>query len=70
MQTLIKALTWRFIALTCTATVVFWETGGLEMALSIGLIDSVIKIGLYYAHEKAWMRGLPRLTANKRNISA
>ncbi len=56
MKVLIKSLTWRFIALTCTATVVFWKTGGLEAALSIGLVDSLVKIGLYYGHERLWTK--------------
>lgn len=54
MKVLIKSLTWRFIALTCTACVVFWQTGGLGAAVSIGLADSLVKVGLYYGHERLW----------------
>lgn len=49
-----KALTWRCVALVCTAVTAYWLTGSAEAAITIGLADSVLKIGLYYAHERAW----------------
>jgi uncharacterized membrane protein len=31
-------------------------TGRVKIALSIGLLDSIVKLGIYYAHERAWNR--------------
>jgi len=57
MKKILKAFSWRAIALGCTASVVWYQTGSIAGAMSIGLSDSVIKIGLYYLHECAWDRG-------------
>ena len=51
---LLKGLSWRFVA---TATIIFiaWQTtGNIELALEIGFIEFFIKLLLYYAHERAW----------------
>jgi uncharacterized membrane protein len=29
-------------------------TGKVELALSIGLLDTAIKLGAYYTHERVW----------------
>lgn len=53
-RTLAKALTWRAIAVTITTTVVWAMTGKLELGATVGVFDSIIKIGAYYLHERAW----------------
>ncbi len=55
-RTVVKALSWRIIATLITASVAWILTGKLETAIEIGLLDTVIKLGIYYAHERAWMR--------------
>jgi len=53
-RSIVKALCWRFIA-TCTTVSVAWiVTGEVIFAAKIGLADSLIKLGLYYAHERIW----------------
>lgn len=59
MRALLKSLSWRGVALTCTAMVVLWKTGSWEGALAIGVIDSLVKIVLYVGHEKLWDRLSP-----------
>lgn len=55
-RSLAKALSWRVCALTITASVGYVLSGGsTSFALSLGLIDSAIKILAYYAHERAWI---------------
>lgn len=54
-RSLTKALSWRLIALAITTGVSYGLSESVAVALSIGLIDSAIKIGAYYAHERAWM---------------
>jgi len=53
-RSIIKAVTWRIIALTVTSVVVFLFTQETVLAVEIGLIDSLIKLFTYYAHERAW----------------
>jgi uncharacterized membrane protein len=51
-----KALSWRIIATCVTFTVAWIVTGHLKIAAEIGLIDTFIKLGAYYLHERTWMR--------------
>jgi uncharacterized membrane protein len=50
-----KALSWRVFALAITTAVSFALSDSVAIAISIGVVDSMIKIGAYYAHERAWM---------------
>ena len=54
-RSLAKALTWRVIAWSITASVAYLFTGKAVFALSIGFADSLLKIFAYYMHERTWM---------------
>jgi uncharacterized membrane protein len=56
VRTIIKALSWRFIATLITFTVAWIVTGELTFAAEIGIADTLIKLGAYYLHERTWMR--------------
>ena len=49
-----KALTWRLLATIITTAVAFTLTGKISFAVEIGAIDTVIKLFIYFAHERAW----------------
>jgi uncharacterized membrane protein len=53
---LAKAVTYRFFGSCGTAVVAYAATGNITLGASIGVLDSVVKIGLYYIHERAWYR--------------
>jgi uncharacterized membrane protein len=55
-RTIAKALTWRTLAFFITAVIVWIATGRLEFAATIGLSDTAIKLVVYYAHERLWLR--------------
>lgn len=55
-RSIVKALSWRFIATFITALVAFVLTGELAFAAKIGILDTVIKFGAYFAHERLWVR--------------
>lgn len=55
-RSLAKALTWRVAALVITMTVVWVVTGRAELAASIGLMDTAIKLVAYYGHERCWLK--------------
>lgn len=55
-RSLVKALSWRFFAVLITTSVAFAITGEWVFALEIGALDTTIKIGAYYMHERMWLR--------------
>ncbi len=55
---LLKALSWRLIAVIVTTTVAYLWSQDVKVAASIGAVDSAIKILAYYLHERAWVRAM------------
>ena len=55
-RSLAKAISWRLIAVVVTSSVAWAITSELTLAATIGVLDSVIKIGAYYYHERLWNR--------------
>ncbi len=53
-RTIIKTFSWRFIATLITFTIAWVVTKELKFAAEIGLADTLIKLGAYYFHERAW----------------
>ncbi len=50
----VKAITFRTLASLTTWALAYWFTGNMTVAVAIGGYDIVIKILLYYFHERAW----------------
>ena len=51
---LAKAITWRVVA-SITTFIIGWKvTGDLDFGMTIGAADVIIKIVLYYLHERVW----------------
>lgn len=55
-RSVVKAFTWRVIATLTTTTIVFFATGSITLSLGVGFFDIVIKLVLYYFHERVWDR--------------
>lgn len=55
-RSIVKALTWRVIATVVTVVVAWFILGNVSHALEIGLLDTLIKLGAYYGHERMWDR--------------
>ena len=53
-RTFAKMLTWRVCASTTTILLVFIFTKSWIMALSVGVIEAVVKSVVYYLHERFW----------------
>ncbi|MFB6343052.1 DUF2061 domain-containing protein [Saccharicrinis sp. FJH62] len=51
---LAKAITWRIIASLTTFIIGWIVTGNLDFGMAIGAADVIIKLVLYYLHERAW----------------
>ena len=56
LRSVAKGMSWRVIATLVTTAVVWLISGEVSMALFAGLSDSLIKIGLFWGHERVWQR--------------
>lgn len=59
LRSVIKGFTWRIVATTTTIIIAYAITGEVGTALSIGAIEFVGKILIYYLHERIW-QAIPR----------
>ena len=55
-RSIVKAITWRAGGTIVTFAVALILTQRLELAAQIGILDTVIKIGAFYVHERIWNR--------------
>jgi len=55
-RSIAKAISWRFFATIITVSIVWALTGRLEFAATVGLIDTVIKIFIFFFHERIWLK--------------
>jgi len=55
-RSIVKAMTWRVIATVVTTTVAWLVTRQVDFAAKIGVLDAIVKIGAFYAHERLWNR--------------
>ena len=53
-RTLVKTITWRITASLTTFLIAWMLTGDLLIGVSIGSIEVIAKIFLYYYHERIW----------------
>jgi uncharacterized membrane protein len=52
---MIKAITWRILASVITTLLVLAFTGHLALAAKVGAVDVVVKLIVYFFHERAWI---------------
>ncbi|MDG1334018.1 MAG: DUF2061 domain-containing protein [Crocinitomicaceae bacterium] len=53
-RSLLKTLSWRTIGTIDTIVISYFLTGTLNVALSIGGIELITKMILYFFHERLW----------------
>jgi adenylylsulfate kinase len=53
-RSIIKSITWRLTATATTIILVDIFTGQLDVALTVGGLELVLKMFLYYLHERGW----------------
>ena len=53
-RTLLKTISWRVVGTLATVTISYVITGTMALAFSIGAIELVSKMALYFFHERAW----------------
>ena len=53
---LAKAVTYRFFGSLGTAGVAYVLSGNLQLSAQVWIADTIVKVGLYYVHERLWYR--------------
>ncbi len=56
VRALAKAISWRLLGTAGTSAIVLFFTGRWGLALSVGGVEGLAKIGLYFIHERLWDR--------------
>ncbi|MCK4434988.1 DUF2061 domain-containing protein [Candidatus Bathyarchaeota archaeon] len=54
VRSLIKSISFRIVATSATMSLVFLFTGDLAISASIGSLDFLVKLLIYYLHERVW----------------
>lgn len=73
LRSLLKGISWRFVALTDTILVVLFVTCfmgecSLEDALKIGASEFLLKLAIYYFHERVWLKILEKQATSNNEI--
>jgi uncharacterized membrane protein len=53
-RSIVKTISWRVVGTIATVTISYIITGTMALAFSIGGIELVSKMALYFFHERAW----------------
>ena len=53
---LVKAITYRIIGTITTMLTAWYITGNAISGVKIGIVESALKIGIYYIHERLWLK--------------
>ena len=56
LRSLYKTISWRVVASLDTFFISWLVTGAFYLASTIASVEVVTKMGLYYFHERAWLR--------------
>lgn len=55
-RSIAKTISYRIIGSLATAMICFAVSGRLALSLGAGAVDMVLKLGLYFVHERIWDR--------------
>lgn len=53
-RSLAKAFSYRILGSFATGALVYAFTGNLKISATAGILDSIVKIILYFVHERVW----------------
>ena len=59
LRSILKGLTWRFIATSMIFIITYFTTGEIKTAMTVAAIEFPVKLLIYYLHERAWQT-IPR----------
>jgi len=55
-RSIVKAITWRTGGTIVTFAVAWILTRRFDLAAQIGVLDTTVKLGAFYLHERMWIR--------------
>ena len=53
-RSLAKAISYRLLASGCTGLIFFAFTGQATLSVGAGAVDILVKLALYFLHERLW----------------
>ena len=53
-RSIVKALSWRVLATLITMSLVLTFTRRVDVALTVGAFEAIVKMLFYFLHERAW----------------
>ena len=53
-RSIAKAISYRVLGSLSTALMVFVFSGNIKASVGVGALDVVVKMALYYLHERLW----------------
>ncbi len=53
-RSIVKAVIWRILATLTTVTLIYVFTRKWTLSLGIGVLEVIIKLLIYYFHERVW----------------
>jgi len=56
IRSIVKGISWRVVATISTVLIIYFFFGRLDMAIAAGIIETVLKVWLYWAHERVWQK--------------
>jgi len=56
LRSVLKTISWRFLATLTTFSLVWIFTGKIDTALTVGGLEAIIKMIIYFFHERGWDR--------------
>lgn len=56
LRSIMKSVTFRILATITTIVLIYIFFGRLDVAAVIGVLEIVLKLALYYIHERVWDR--------------
>ncbi len=56
LRSVAKAISWRLGGTAVTFIITLLVSGKVDLAVKVGLLDTIIKIGAFYTHERLWHR--------------
>ncbi|MBA82520.1 MULTISPECIES: DUF2061 domain-containing protein [unclassified Leeuwenhoekiella] len=54
LRSIVKSISWRIVGTMDTVLISWFITGALTLAFSIGAVELVTKMVLYFFHERIW----------------
>ncbi len=56
LRSFVKGVSWELITFVLTVLAIYWIYGNLSLSIQFTAVLTIIKIGLYFVHERVWKK--------------